>query len=363
MTRTNPCEPDGRRLSRRALTRSLAALPFLLANGSTRPTASATARPWHHTDTGFRNPPGSPERGGDFGEWLGFFVRHFFGREEVVLPKGHILPHAEARAGITHVNPDDALTWLGHASFLLRLDGRRVLTDPFLSEYASPLPPLGPKRFAPPGLGVDDLPPIDILLVSHNHYDHLDLPTIEALPAKEHVQVIVPLGLGGYFSERGYRRVREVDWYDEVTLDGLKLTAVPAIHFSRRTPFDRNRTLWTGYVIEGRSRRVYFAGDTAYGPVFQEIAGRIGKVDVALLPIGAYEPRHLMRATHASPEEAVRIGQDLGAKCLVAMHWGTIKLTDEPPFEPPGRFRTAAAAAGYGEDTAWLMRIGETRAL
>jgi N-acyl-phosphatidylethanolamine-hydrolysing phospholipase D len=326
--------------------------------------AAATDRPWHHTATGFRNPPGSPQPGGDARAWRRFFWRRFADRGEVELPDGHVLPQAEALAGVAQARGDhDRLTWLGHASFLIRLDGRTVLTDPYLSTHASPLPPFGPRRFAPPGLPVDRLPPIDLLLLSHSHYDHLDLPTIEALAAKERVRVVAPLGLGRYFTARGYAQVRELDWYEELTLGDLRITAVPAIHFSRRTPFDRNRTLWTGYALQGRSRRIYFAGDTAYGPVFRELGLQLAPFDLALLPIGAYEPRLLMQGSHATPEEALQIARDLHARRIVGMHWGTIRLTDEPPFEPPVRFRAAAADAGYREDEAWLMRIGETRTL
>ena len=166
--------------------------------------------------------------------------------------------------------------------------GVTILTDPYLGAYASPLPPLGPQRFAPPGLPVERLPPIDLLLLSHNHYDHLDLPTIEALPGKDRILVVVPLGLAGYFRERGYPQVKELDWYQAQTAAGLEITALPAIHFSKRTLFDRNRTLWTGYAIQGRTKRVYFAGDTAYGPVFQGLGQ-----DLAPFDLGAVADRRL----------------------------------------------------------------------
>ena len=351
------------RLTRRALARGLATLPLALA-GCTSADPGAAGRPYHHTADGFRNPPGSPERGGDFGDWVSFLFRRLGRRSpEVVLPDGHVLPTAEVHAGINGQNGADSLTWLGHASFLIRLDGCTVLTDPFLTDYASPLAPLGPRRFAPPALRSDQLPRVDVLLLSHNHYDHLDLATIEALPGKAQIQVVVPLRLAGYFSERGYPNVQELDWHQQTVVRGLRVTALPAIHFSRRTLFDRNQTLWTGYVIEGRRKRLHFAGDTAYGPVFAELAAELDPFDLALLPIGAYEPRVLMRGSHTTPEEAVQIGRELRAERIVGMHWGSIVLTDEPPFEPPGRFRTAAAAAGWRDDATWVLRIGETRPL
>ena len=352
----------GPAVSRRKLNRSLALLPLALAGCAANPSSTPRGGPWHHTAEGFRNPPGSPRPGGDFGDWSGFFLRRLADREDVVVPAGHVLPEAEALDGVLNRRGDhDRLTWLGHASFLLRLDGVSILTDPYLSAYASPVPPLGPERFAPPGVPAPRLPPVDLLLLSHNHYDHLDLPTIEALPGKDRIEVVVPLGLAGYFRERGYQRVRELDWYQGQTILGLAVSALPAVHFSKRTLFDRNRTLWTGYAVQGRAKRVYFAGDTAYGPVFRELGKELAAFDLGLLPIGAYEPRELMKGSHATPEEAVQLARELKVARMVAMHWGTIRLTEEPPFEPPERFRAAAAAAGYAEDAAWAMRIGETR--
>ena len=349
---------------RRTVTRGLAALPLALAAcaGGTTDVALPD-RPAHHTAGGFRNPPGSPTYGGSLGDWVGFFYRSFTRNPEVAVPPGHVLPETEALAGLERLGDRDGLTWLGHASFLLRLGGRTDLTDPYLSSRASPLPFYGPKRFAGPGLRPAKVPPVDLLLISHNHYDHLDLPTLDALAGKGRTTVVVPLGLRGYVEERGFGHVHEVDWHDRVEAGGLTVTALPAIHFSKRTLFDRNATLWTGYAIEGGGRRVWFAGDTAYGPVFAELGRRYAPFDLALVPIGAYEPRELMRASHATPEEAVRLGRELGAGRLVGMHWGTIQLTDEPPFEPPERFRAAARAAGYAADDVWVLGIGETRGL
>lgn len=359
-----PGTPEPPRVSRRGLNRRLAMLPLALAGCTGGRIDSAPGAPWHHTAAGFRNPPGSPERGGDLSDWLGFFYRGMTRESSVPLPDGHVLPEPAVLAGLAaHRNPHPSLTWLGHAAFLIRLGGRTILTDPFLSDHASPVAPLGPRRFAPPALAPEKLPPIDVLLLSHNHYDHLDLPTVEALPGKARIEVVLPLGLGPYFTGRGYRRVHELDWGDEAMLGPLRVKALPAIHFSRRTLLDRNQTLWTSYAIESAGSRLYFAGDTAYGPAFRELGRSEAAFDAALLPIGAYAPRELMRASHATPEEAVRIGREVGARRVVAMHWGTIQLTDEPPFEPPGRFRAAARAAGYADALAWVMAIGETRAI
>jgi L-ascorbate metabolism protein UlaG (beta-lactamase superfamily) len=350
-------------VSRREFNRSLTALPLVLAGCATEDTALMAERPWHHVAGGFRNPPGSLPRGGDFGDWTTFFLRRFGSADAAVVPDGHVLPPDAVLAGLQRHAGTDSVTWLGHASFLIRLDGRTILTDPFLSEHASPLPPLGPERFAPPGLTAARLPRIDILLLSHNHYDHLDLPTIEALPAKEQIHAIVPLRLGHYFTSRGFAHVRELDWHDEEEVAGLKVTGLPAIHFSKRTLFDRNATLWAGYAVQSTRKRIHFAGDTGYGPIFPDLGRNARPFDLSIVPIGAYEPRLLMQAVHVNPEEAVRVARELNARRVAGMHWGTIQLTEEPVFEPPERFRRAAHAAGYADDDVWVMRIGETRAI
>ena len=316
-----------------------------------------------HGRTGaFRNPPGSPVPGGGFGDWLRFFMRRAVtGGDPVTLPPGHVLPPEAVAAGLRGAG--DRLTWLGHSSFLLRLGPTTLLTDPFLTEYASPFPPLGPRRFAPPGLRPEELPAIDVILLSHNHYDHLDRPTLQRLADRGRITLVTALGVGRYLGDLGFAQVLELDWHQPAAVAGMTVTALPAIHFSKRGLFDRNATLWCGFLIEAAGRRIYFAGDTAYGPAFEEIGQTYAPVDLGLVPIGAYEPRPLMRGSHATPEEAVAIGRHLQARRLVAMHWGTIRLTDEPPFEPPGRFKAAAESAGYAPDSCLVPAIGATMAL
>jgi N-acyl-phosphatidylethanolamine-hydrolysing phospholipase D len=178
------------------------------------------------------------------------------------------------------------------------------------------------------------------------------------------VQVIVPMGLGALLRANGFSHVTELKWGDSLSLAGLDITSVPAVHFSSRGLFDRDTTLWSGYVFASPSKRLYFAGDTAYhGTLFKELRRTIGPVDVALVPIGAYEPHNLMAHVHVDPDEAVELGRDMGAQVLVGMHWGTIALSREPPFEPPRRFRAAGRAKGYADDALWVMSIGETRSL
>ena len=354
-----------RQPTRRGFNRLLAALPFLAGACTGSSERALAGRPDHHTANGFRNPPGSPESGGDFGDWAGFFWRNANRDGEVAIPDGHVLPKERVIAGLA--SDDDRLTWLGHASFLLRLDGMTIVTDPFLSDHASPFPPLGPKRVVPPALRVDELPPIDLLLITHNHYDHLDLPSLDALPLAPDARAVLPLGLRGYAENRGFAEIVELDWHDRVSVGGLTVTALPAIHMSKRGLFDRNKTLWTSYGLQSAHRHIYVAGDTAYGPVFKSQVFKSMSpapgFDLGLVPIGAYEPRLLMQGVHTTPEEAVAIGRDLGIRRLVGKHWGTIQLTDEPLFEPPGRFRAAARASGYADVDVWVMKIGETRSI
>jgi N-acyl-phosphatidylethanolamine-hydrolysing phospholipase D len=330
------------------------------AGAGTRPAAD---RPSHHTKAGFTNPAGSPERLRRRNRLLKFLWRQRIHAKTHEVPDGHVLPVGAALDGLDAAAGQDSVTWLGQAAFLIRIGGQTVLVDPFLSDYASPVQGVGPRRFTPPGLPAEALPPIDLLLVSHNHYDHLDARTIEALPNKAQMRVVVPLGLGRFFRARGYRSVAELDWHQQASAGPLTVTAVPAIHRSARTLIDRNRTLWAGFVIESTERRLYFGGDTGYGTVFRETGRRYGPFDLAMLGIGCYAPRAAMHMNHANPEEAIQIALDLGARHVVGMHWGATVMRVAPPFEPPLRFRAAADKAGFSPETGWLMKIGETRLL
>jgi len=320
-------------------------------------------RPQHHTLDGFRNPEGSPESHSSlFGDRLPFFARMVAqAGDRPPLPPDHAVSQAAALAGWNALDGRDGVTWLGHASFLIRLGGRTVLTDPFLGETAGPAPGLGPKRYVPPGIPVERLPPIDAIIVSHNHYDHLDDFTVRALPGKDRIVAVVPLALGDFFRDRGYANVVELDWHQATQAPGVQITALPAIHFSRRGPFDMRKTLWASYALEANGRRIYFSGDTGIGPVFEEVGRRYPPFDLALIAIGAYIPRVIMQSHHVTPEEAVQLGRTLNARTLVGMHWGTIVLSEEPILEPPQRFLTAGKEAGYAERDLWVLKIGESR--
>jgi N-acyl-phosphatidylethanolamine-hydrolysing phospholipase D len=250
-----------------------------------------------------------------------------------------------------------SVTWIGHATMLARMDGASFLTDPVFSERASPLPFVGPKRLVPPGVPFDALPPLDFVLLSHDHYDHTDLPTVRRLAALR-VPFVVPRGMSDLVTSAGGKAI-ELSWWDTTEVAGARITCVPAKHFSGRSLTDRNRRLWAGFVVEGATRRFYFAGDTASFDGFAEIGRRLGPPHLAAIPIGAYLPRGLMAAVHVTPEEAVQAALDTGAVRIVGMHFGTFDLADDPLDEPPDRFLAEAERRGLGR-RAFVMKIGET---
>ena len=230
-----------------------------------------------------------------------------------------------------------AITWIGHATLLFERDGKTILTDPMFSDRASPLAFSGPKRVAPPARSLEALPPIDVVLISHAHYDHLDMQSLRQLAELQpHIKVLAPLGVGRYASDAGFANVTELDWWQDATVDDVTVTATPARHWASRSPFDRNRTLWAGFMMRfSDGFQFYFIGDTGYSEDFANVRERLGPADLAAIPIGAYAPRDFMKASHCNPEEAVQIFQDLSAERAVAIHWGTFKLTLEPLDEPP----------------------------
>jgi L-ascorbate metabolism protein UlaG (beta-lactamase superfamily) len=227
-----------------------------------------------------------------------------------------------------------AITFIGHSTFLIQTRLGNILTDPIYSERASPVAFAGPRRVRAPAIAFNDLPPVSIVLMSHNHYDHCDARTLRAIEDRWRPLVVTPLGNGRLLKSIGMRRVEELDWWDNATQSPVRVTATPAQHFSARTPFDRNRALWGGFAIEVEGRRILFAGDSGYAPHFREIRSRVGPPALALLPIGAYEPRWFMRDIHMNPGEAVQAHIDLGAERSVGMHFGTFQLTLEGIADP-----------------------------
>jgi N-acyl-phosphatidylethanolamine-hydrolysing phospholipase D len=319
---------------------------------------TAGARPPHHTDDGFRNVVEVELAGPDV--TLPFFARRVWaslvgrsGAPPVVPNDGAFL-----RTNAHHSVP--TVTWVGHSTLLVQMDGVTFLTDPIWSERASPLSFAGPKRYVPPGIAFDALPPIDFVVVSHSHYDHTDLPTLVRL-AETGTRIFVPLRLGDVLRGAGIANVEELDWWDARTVGDVTIHCTPAQHWSARSLGDRNRTLWSGWAVVGRTRRFYYAGDTGYFAGFADVGARIGPFDLAAVPIGAYEPVAMMRPHHMNPEEALRAALDVGAARAIGVHYGTFDLTDEPLDEPPRRFHEAARSQHVDDERVWTPPIGATR--
>ena len=270
-----------------------------------------------------------------------------------------------------------AMTWIGHASTLVQAGGLNVLTDPIFSERASPVQIAGPKRAQPPGLALDQLPAIDVVVISHNHYDHLDRASVVALDYRARQSgastlFLVPLGVGRLLNNLGVTDVVELDWWQSHTVRGVEFHLTPVQHWSARSLGDRNESLWGGWAVLAPDLHWYFSGDTGYCRDFidtrDQFAARHGAAggggfDVALIPVGAYEPRWFMAAQHLDPAQAVQVHKDLGAKTSIGIHWGTFNLTDEPLDQPPRDLARARVAQGLDEQTFSLMKIGETRRL
>jgi N-acyl-phosphatidylethanolamine-hydrolysing phospholipase D len=253
------------------------------------------------------------------------------------------------------------VTWVGHSTVLVQLDGVNILTDPHWSDRASPVSFAGPRRLTPPGLRFEDLPPVHLVLISHDHYDHLDLPTVSRLAATHRPLFVVPLGLKAWFAALGITEVEELDWWQSLSVRGVTAICLPAQHFSGRTLWDQNRRLWSSWAVVGRGKRFFFAGDTGYYDAFKEIGARLGPFDLAAIPIGAYLPPEIMRMVHTTPEEALRVFLDIRAARLIGLHWGTFDMADEPTDEPPRRLHTEARRLRLASEQIWVLKPGESR--
>ncbi len=343
-------------MSRRPLALLLA---VLLGAGCAGVGAPVPGAPAHHREGGFAN------TSSDYaapGRWVR--MRFFLARiwSTTFHPRAIDLPRVDNDGAALRANRGEAtVTWVGHATLLVQLDGVNVLTDPHWSDRASPVTFAGPPRVTAPGLRFEDLPPIHLVLISHDHYDHLDEATVKRLHAVHRPRFVVPLGLKAWFAELGITDVEELDWWQRRTEHGLTLVCVPAQHFSGRTLWDRNRRLWSGWVVLGRSKRLFFSGDTAYYDAFREIGRRLGPFDLAAVSIGAYLPAVIMHASHTTPEEALQVFEDVRGRAFLPVHWGTFDLADEALDEPPRRLLAEARRRGLGDDRVWLLKHGETR--
>jgi N-acyl-phosphatidylethanolamine-hydrolysing phospholipase D len=315
--------------------------------------------PAHHRQHGFANT--NPEYARP-SRWVrtAFFASRMWAT--TFRSRSITLPAVANDGAVLRQNGGEAtVTWIGHATLLIQLDGVNILTDPQWSERASPVSFGGPRRFMPPGLAFEALPAVHLVLISHDHYDHLDVATVQRLAATHRPRFLVPLGLKAWFADLGITEVEELDWWQAQAVRGLTLTCLPAQHFSGRTLWDQNRRLWSGWAIAGPTKRLFFAGDTAYYGAFKEIGDRLGPFDLAAVPIGAYLPPRIMRMSHTTPEEALRVFADVRAERFLPIHWGTFDLAEEPLDEPPQRLEAEAHRRGLGEDRVWVLKHGETR--
>lgn len=261
------------------------------------------------------------------------------------VPSDLSLPKNEVKKRLARlIHSRSGVLWIGHSTFLIRWGGLTILTDPMFSDFASPLPPLGPRRYRPPALDIAELPPIDVIIISHDHHDHLDEFSLLVLARRfPNAPVLLPSGDETLAMKAGFRRVRGMTPGQSAILAGLTLTALPADHNSGRTVLDELHVQALSWSLRSDSRSLFFAGDTSYAPFFRRIRAVLGRQDVALVPIGAYKPRAEVEEQHADPEEAARIASDLGARVAVGMHWGTFPLSPEPVMEPPRRFLRAGS--------------------
>ena len=315
----------------------------------------------HHTKKGFRNYPliePSETQGFKF-----IWNRVFSSSKSDEVPADRLIDEKRAIEQFNKPGSEDTVTWIGQSTALLRIDGKVILTDPFFSKRSGP-GGFGPSRSVPPGIAAKNLPVVDIIVISHNHFDHLDVDFVESLPNKKDIEVVVPLGIGEFFRDRDYVKVHELDWHQNVTIEGLRFNSHPMVHYSSRSLFDKNETLWCSWSIRSSEKNLFFAGDTAYSPtIFKEIGAEIGRFDYVLLPIGTYGNRKYGFNNHMNPTESFQAGLDLKAQTMIAIHWGTIDLSEEPLFEPAGLFKKVAIEKKFDPKRIWILKIGETRVL
>ena len=321
-------------------------------------------KPYHHLPNGsFRNPEGSPERSENI-KWSYRVFNKEKKKLNIEYPYDHIINSEEVLNNLELYKNEDYVAWIGHATFLIKLGNTTIITDPLFSKNAGPLI-FGPKRYVSPAIKLNEIPKIDLFLLTHNHYDHLDYSTIRSFPYKES-RVLTPLKLSKYFIRNGFKHVNELDWYDEIKInDDIKVTLLPAVHWSKRTLTDTNKTLWGNFLIEYKNKRIFFGCDTGYGNIYKKLGQQFGPIDLTFINIGAYDFRPMFNKSiyHATPEEALNIAQDLKSNKVIGMHWGTIVLSLEPIMEPPIRFKNSAEKYNFKKDDTIIFKIGQVTKL
>jgi len=324
-------------------------------------------KPYHHLPDGtFRNPEGSPKRDNNF-KWSFRVFNEKKKNLDMTVPQEHVVEKTKVLSDLERFKDDDYIGWIGHATFLIKLGNTTIITDPVFSKNAGPLI-FGPKRFTEPALNLNEIPKTDLFLLTHNHYDHQDMSTIRRYPYKDS-KVLVPLKLGKYFTRYRFKDVNEMDWYEEIKINNdLKVTFLPAVHWSKRSLTDTNKTLWGNFLIEYKDKKIFFACDTGVGNIYKELGNKFGPIDLTLINIGAYNFYPMMpykdkSAYHTNPEEALSVAQDLKSKKVLGTHWGTFVLSLEPIMEPPVRFKNNAEKYGFKKKDAIVFKIGEINSL
>ncbi len=319
--------------------------------------------PYHHLPDGtFRNPEGSPKRD----ESIKWSYRTFNKEKKklkIEFPSDHVIKREKVLENLDKYKNDNYVAWIGHATFLIKLGDTTIITDPLFSKNTGPLI-FGPKRYVESAIRLNEIPETDLFLLTHNHYDHLDYSTVRNFPHKKS-KVLVPLKLSKYFTRNGFKNVNELDWYDDIKVNDLKITLLPAVHWSKRSLNDTNKTLWGNFLIEYKDKKILFACDTGYGNIYKELGEKYGPIDLTFINIGAYDFRPMFEKSvyHANPEEALNIAQDLKSKKVIGMHWGTVVLSLEPIMEPPVRFKANAEKYGFKKEDAIIFKIGEVQKL
>jgi N-acyl-phosphatidylethanolamine-hydrolysing phospholipase D len=323
-------------------------------------TLAMEKKPYHHLPDGtFRNPEGSPVRS-DNVDWSFRTFNKEKKKLDLTVPKEHVVNKEIVLSDLKNHQNEDYIALIGHATYLIKLGSTTIITDPVFSKNAGPLI-FGPKRFTKPALELNEIPKTNLFLLTHNHYDHLDMSTIRRYPFKD-TKVLVPLKLGKYFTPYRFKDVNEMDWYDEIKInDDLKVTFLPAVHWSKRSLTDTNKTLWGNFLIEYKGKKILFACDTGYGNIYKDLGRKYGPIDITMINIGAYnfKPMFDKSIYHTTPEEALNIAQDLKSKKVIGMHWGTFVLSLEPIMEPPKRFKDNAENFGFNKKDAIIFKVGE----
>ena len=320
-------------------------------------------KPYHHLPDGtFRNPEGSPQRDPNV-KWSYKIFNKEKKKLDMTITDSHVLNKDQVLRDLEKLKDNDYIAWIGHATFIIKLGNNTIITDPIFSKNAGPFI-FGPKRFTDPALRLNQLPEIDLFLLTHNHYDHQDMMTIRRFPFKN-AKVLVPLNLSKYFKTNGYKDINEMDWYDEIKInENLKITFLPAVHWSKRSLTDTNKTLWGNFLIEYNEKKILFACDTGLGNIYKDLGNKYGPIDLTIINIGAYNFYPIMpykdkSIYHTNPEEALSIGRDLKSKKILGMHWGTFVLSLEPIMEPPIRFKDNAEKYGFKKKDAIIFSIGQ----